>query len=115
MSSEKVRLALLFAGGPVLALATQSLTLAGVPWACVTGNRGVLHLLPGVFGAAAVGLTVLAYASWSRARQQGDGASSHDTAGARFLALGAVTLSAASVVLILAMWVPLFVFDPCVR
>jgi hypothetical protein len=119
MSSDgrlsKARLAFAFIAGPVFALAMQSLAYADVPWACTRGRSVLVHLIPAIFLALTLLAVVTAYAAWSRAGRHGRADADTVEDRTRFLGLGGLILSAASLVLILAMWIPLFVFDPCVR
>jgi hypothetical protein len=119
MSSDgrlaKARLAFAFIAGPLFALAMQSLAYAEVPWACARGRLGVLHLVPAIFVALTLVAVLIAYSAWSRAGRHGQADADTVDDRTRFLSLGGLTLSLASLVLIIAMWIPLFVFDPCVR
>jgi len=119
MSSERwtsrLALGLAFVAGPVLALIMQSLAYSEVPWACTTGKHVVMHVIPAVFVLIILVVIVASYSAWSRT-----GPDRHMDANTvrdrtRFLGLCGLTLSVASLALIVAMWVPLFVFDPCVR
>jgi len=119
MSSERwtsrLRLGIAFVAGPVLALLMQSLAYSEVPWACTTGKRAVMHVIPAVFVLLTLVAIVASYSAWSGTGHDGrmDAATVRERT--RFLGLCGLTLSLASLVLIVAMWVPLFVFDPCVR
>jgi hypothetical protein len=119
MSSDgrlaKARLAFAFIAGPVFALAMQSLAYAEVPWACTRGRPALVHLVPAIFVALTLLAVVTGYSAWSRADRHGQTDADTVEDRTRFLGLGGLMLSLASLVLILAMWIPLFVFDPCVR
>ena len=118
MSSDgfaKARLAFAFVAGPVFALLMQSLAYAEVPWACARGRIGVVHVIPILFVILTTLAAVSAYAEWSRAGRHGQADANSVADRTRFIALGGLLLSVASLVFIVAMWVPLFVFDPCVR
>lgn len=119
MSSDtklhKATLAFVFATGPLLALAMQSLLYADVPWACRGGSMIALHFIAGVFTALVAITVVAALRLW---KSTGRGVRSVENTvddRARFVALSGIALSLASLLLIVAMWVPVFVFDPCVR
>jgi hypothetical protein len=119
MSSDgggsKAGLAFAFIAGPVFVLAMQSLAYAQVPWACTRGRLGIVHLVPAIF----VVLTLLAIGSawtaWSRAGRHGQAEGDTVPDRTRFVALSGLLMSVASLVVIVAMWIPLFVFDPCAR
>lgn len=102
-------------GGPIAALANQQLTYVANMWACGQGHHGVMHVIPIVCLAAAVGVGILAYRDWGIAgRGVEDEAGTVDTR-SRFIALLGMGLSAFSSVVILAQWLAVFVFDPCMR
>jgi hypothetical protein len=119
MSSDgrlaKARLAFAFVAGPLFALAMQSLAYAEVPWACTRGRSALVHLVPAIFVALTLLAVLSAYSAWSRAGRHGQADADTVDDRTRFLGLGGLILSMASLVLIVAMWIPLFVFDPCVR
>lgn len=119
MSSDtklhKATLAFVFGTGPLLALAMQSLLYADVPWACRGGSMIALHVIAAVFTALVAITVVAALRLW---KSTGRGVRSVENTvddRARFVALSGIALSLASLLLIVAMWVPVFVFDPCVR
>ena len=119
MSSDtkvhKATLAFVFGTGPVLALAMQSLLYADVPWACRGGSLIGLHVIAAVFTALVAITVVAALRLWKSTGRGVRSAANTVNDRARFVALSGLALSLASLLLILAMWVPVFVFDPCVR
>ena len=119
MSSDgrvsKGLLAFAFVAGPVFALAMQALTYAEVPWACTRGRLGPVHIIPALFVVLTVLAAIAGYSAWSRAGRRGQADADTVDDRTRFLGLGGLILSLASLLFIVAMWVPLFVFDPCTR
>jgi hypothetical protein len=111
----KARLLTVFAAGPVCALTMQSLAYAEVPWACKTGRLALVHVIPAVFVVLTLIITAMAWSSWSRSGRHGqaDGGTAADRT--RFIALAGLLLSVGSLLVIVVMWIPLFVFDPCAR
>lgn len=100
---------------PVLALVMQSLAYADVPWACKGGSIAALHAVGAVFTILAMFAVADAYALW---KGSGRGVHTEDASAqdrSRFAALVGLCVSLPSVLLIVAMWVAVFVFDPCVR
>lgn len=101
-------------GGPLAVLASMQAKYLVVPWACGSGTgMAVLHLtaLAAVSLAAIAGL--LAMRSWRRA-----GAGWPDEEGGprgrgRFLGVQGMILSAVSVLVIAAQWLPDLIVDPC--
>jgi uncharacterized membrane protein YidH (DUF202 family) len=119
MSSDSVghrwRLSLALLAGPLLALVFQALAYADVPWACNGGSATALHVLAAIFVVVTIAVLVDAFAMW---RRSGRGAETDRATAAdrsRFLALTGMLVSGASLLLVIAMWVPVFVFDPCAR
>jgi hypothetical protein len=119
MSSDsrgsKARLAVAFIGGPTLALGMQALAYAEVPWACTTGRMAWVHLVPAIFVALTLVVVATAWTSWSRVGRHGEAEGDNIPDRTRFVALSALLLSLGSLLVILAMWIPLFLFDPCAR
>jgi hypothetical protein len=119
MSSDtprsKARLAFAFLAGPVLALGMQALAYAEVPWACTTGRIAWVHLVPAIFVILTLVVVGTAWTSWSRVGRHGRAAGDNVPDRTRFIALSGLLLSLGSLLIILAMWVPLFLFDPCAR
>jgi hypothetical protein len=104
-----------FICGPVAVLASMQLKYVFVPWACSHGTTALLQAITfgGVLVAAAS--LALAYREW---RLVGGGWPD-DEGGwrgrTRFLAMLALLLSGASMIVILAQWVPELLLSPCQR
>jgi len=102
-------------GGPLAALANQQLTYMANMWACGRGHHEALHVTPLVCLVIAVAVGMVAYRDWTFAgRGVEDEEASVDTR-SRFIALLGIGLSAISALVILAQWLAVFVFDPCMR
>jgi hypothetical protein len=102
-------------GAPTCALIMQAVAYNGVHWACGHNNIILVHLVPVVFVLFAVVGVWLAWRDWNLVGRlsRADGPTVADRT--RFIALSGLILSSFSVVLILAMWLPLVIFDPCQR
>jgi hypothetical protein len=104
-----------FVAGPLSALYAQLIAYAGVQWACGHRNPITPHIVPVVFLLLGLIAIWVSWRDWSSvgriARAEGETIGDRT----RFLALCGLILSTFSVVLILAMWVPMIVFNPCQR
>jgi hypothetical protein len=104
-----------FIGAPLSALYMQVVAYAGVQWACGHNDVVTIQLVPLIFLLLGVVAVWLSWRDWTAvgriARAEGETVSERT----RFLALSGLLLSAFSVVLILALWLPMIVFDPCQR
>jgi hypothetical protein len=101
--------------GPLAALYLQAVAYAGVQWACGHRNPITIHVIPVVFillGAVAVWLS---WRDWNAVGRitRAEGATVSDRT--RFVALSGLMLSGFSVALMLALWLPMIVFNPCQR
>lgn len=104
-----------FLAAPLSALWMEVTAYAGVQWACGHRDAITIHVVPVIFllvGVIAVGLS---WRDWSATGRltRAEGPTIIDRT--RFLALSGLILSAFSVVLIVAMWLPMIVFNPCQR
>ena len=102
-----------FAGGPAAVLVSMQAKYALVPWACSHGSTVLLHAIAfgGLALAGASALTAL------REWRSAGGAWPDDEGGARgrsrFMGMLALLLSGASLVVILAQWIPELLLSPC--
>ena len=104
-----------FVAPPLSALMMQVVAYAGVQWACGRNNVVTIQLIPVIFLLLAVVGVWLSWRDWSSVGRttRAEGATISERT--RFLALSGLILSVFSTVLILAMWLPMIVFDPCQR
>jgi hypothetical protein len=101
--------------GPVAALVNEALIYVANMWACGTGGQLVMHVVPLVCLAVAIGAGSLAWTDWGRVgRGVEDEAATVDSR-SRFLALCGMAVSAISALIILAQWLAIFVFGACMR
>ncbi len=104
-----------FAAGPAAVLVSMQAKYALVPWACAHGTTFVLHAIAAAGVAAATASILVAHHEWRR----GGGGWPDDEGGVRgrtrFLGMLALLLGAASLIVILAQWVPELVLSPCQR
>jgi hypothetical protein len=103
----------LFAGPAAWAMQLQ-VVYALVPWACKHHRTYLLHVMTATFLLVSVAGGLLAWREWRRvgggwpSGTEGD----PDTR-SRFMAVLGIFTSALFTLVILAQWVPAFVFDPC--
>jgi hypothetical protein len=99
---------------PLTALIMQTAAYNGVHWACGHDrNIGPVHILPAISVVLAIVAIWISWRDWTavgRITRAEGGTVSERT---RFLALSGLLLSAYGLLLILAMWAPLVIFDPC--
>jgi hypothetical protein len=104
-----------FVAAPLSALYAQAIAYAGVQWACGHRNPITPHVVPLVFTLLGAAATWVSWRDWTTVgritRAEGETVSDRT----RFLALSGLILSSFSVALILAMWLPMIVFNPCQR
>ena len=110
-----LRLALDVLGGPIIALVYQEAIYAGNMWACGHNAKPTLHV-----GAVlcVIGALIVIADSWMVWRTVGRGV--EDEQGAeetrtRFLALVGIMVGAISLAVIVAQWLAIFMFGPCMR
>jgi hypothetical protein len=102
-------------GGPIAALANQELTYSANMWACGQGHHGVLHAIPLICLVVALGVLALAYRDWGIAGRGVEDEAGNVATRSRFISLLGIGMSAFSAIVILAQWLAVFVFDPCMR
>jgi hypothetical protein len=101
--------------GPVVALINQEAIYGVNMWACGRNLRGPMHIVPALCLIVVLGAAYASHLNW---RMVGRGVEDerHDVATrTRFLALLGISVSLLSAILILAQWLAIFVFDPCMR
>jgi hypothetical protein len=102
-------------GAPLSALYMQLSAYAGVQWSCGHHNPITVHVIPVTFLLLAVIALWLSWRDWSAVGREIRAEGATITERTRFVALAGVILSAFSTVLILALWLPMIVFNPCQR
>lgn len=100
-------------GAPLSALLMQVSAYAGVQWACGHGTVAVVHIIPAIFIALAGAAAWISWRDWTTVGRIGRAENATITDRTRFVAVAGIVLSLYSIVIILAMWLPLVIFDPC--
>lgn len=101
--------------GPTVALINQGLIYSANMWACGHGAWGTLHVIPLLCVIVAIGAGLTARRDW---KAVGGGVHDEDATveqRTRFVALLGMALSAFSASVIIAQWVAIVVFEPCMR
>src|SRR3954471_7296870 len=104
-----------FVGAPLSALYMQVSAYAGVQWSCGHRNPITVHLVPVIFLLLAVIALWLSWRDWTAVGRLTRAEGATITERTRFVALSGVILSAFSIVLMLGLWLPMIVFNPCQR
>lgn len=101
--------------GPLAALANQQLIYVVNMWACGHRQRGVMHLVPILCLIVVVATAVAAHLNWRALGRGFEDELGAVEARSRFIALLGMAISVFSAIVILAQWLAIFVFDPCMR
>jgi hypothetical protein len=101
--------------GPLATLVQLQVNYALVLWACGAGREWALHLVSLLALLATVAGGLL---SWRNRRRAGGGWED-EGAGvvprSRFMAVVGVLISALTALVVIAQWIPVFVYGPCER
>ena len=101
--------------GPLAALANQELIYMVNMWACGHRERGVMHIVPILCLIVVAATAVAAHLNWRSLGRGFEDELGAIEARSRFIALLGMAISAISAIVILAQWLAIFVFDPCMR
>jgi hypothetical protein len=115
-SSSSGFLAALLVTGPMMALVNQAGIYALTVWACGHRSHGVIHVVPVIALVVTVMASVLSY----RALVGGDEAVASPVDGTarpspHLLAISATTIGVFSAAVIIAQWVAVGVYPPCMQ
>jgi hypothetical protein len=101
--------------GPIATLSNEELIYVTDAWACGTRMQGAMHVVPIVCLLVTIGAGALAWMDWVRLGRGLEESEATVDARSRFLALTGMAVSAISALIILAQWLAIFVFSPCMR
>jgi hypothetical protein len=101
--------------GPLATLTQLQVNYALVLWACGTGREWALHLaaLSALLVTVAAGL--LSWRNWRRAGAGWEDDGAGVVPRSRFMAAVGVLISALIALVVIAQWIPIFVYGPCER
>jgi hypothetical protein len=101
--------------GPLATLTQLQANYALVLWACGAGREWALHVVALLALLVTVAAGLLSWRNWRRA----GGGWEDDGAGivprSRFMAAVGILISALIVLVVVAQWIPIFVYGPCER
>jgi hypothetical protein len=108
-----VGLAYGFVGAPLSALYMQVIAYNGVQWACGHNDVITIQLVPVIFLLLGVIAAWISWRDWTSVGRvtRAEGATVSDRT--RFVALSGLILSSYAVVIMIALWLPMIIFDPC--
>jgi hypothetical protein len=101
--------------GPLAALANQQVIYIVNMWACGHRERVVMHVVPILFLVVVAATGVAAHRNWRALGRGFEDELGSIEARSRFIAWLGIAISAFSGIVILAQWLAIFVFDPCMR
>jgi hypothetical protein len=115
MDADAARLWLGVVVPPLVVLFSQGIAFSLVPWACATGHTTVLHLVPIGGLVVVVVLALIASAEVRPAAADTSGPVERAADRARFMAIMGFWLSLFSALVIVALWIPSFILNPCYK
>lgn len=99
----------------VVVLLSQSIAYMALPWACARQQRLPLHIVPIVALLAIGWCGVTALLDWRRAGGGSEEERATVLSRSRFLSLLGIWSALFAALIQIVMWIPIFVFDPCMR
>ena len=101
--------------GPLAALTQLQVNYALALWACGAGREWALHLVALLALAVTVGAGLLSWRNWRRAGAGWEDDGAGVVPRSRFMAAVGVLISAHAALVVVAQWIPIFVYGPCER
>jgi hypothetical protein len=101
--------------GPIAALSQLEANYALVLWACGAGHDWPLHVVSATAILVSLFAGVLAYRVWKQLGAKGDEDGSGPLPRARFMAAVGMLISLVMLLVIVAQWIPVFVYGSCQR
>ena len=101
--------------GPLALLTQLEVNYALVHWACAAGREWALHVVALLALVASVAGGMLSWRNWRLAGASWDDEGAGVIPRSRFMAVVGVMISALSVLVVVAQWIPIFVYGPCER
>ena len=102
-----------FLTGPVVFLTNMQLNFMLVPWVCGSGQLWTIHLAHFVSGLLIAASGWMSFRVWKRVGRGIPGEEGHGHDRDRFLCVMGMYLSAFSLLLLIAHWIPNFLLGPC--
>ena len=101
--------------GPLATLTQLQVNYALVLWACAAGREWALHLVALLALLVAVAAGLLSLRNWRRAGTGWDDEGAGVMPRSRFMAVVGVLISGLAALVVVAQWIPIFVYGPCER
>ena len=101
--------------GPLVALGHQQAVYAVNMWACGRNLHATMHIVPVLCLIVVFGAGFGAHRNWRAVGRGVEDEREGVAVRTRFLALLGMSISLFSAIVILAQWLAIFVFDPCMR
>ena len=101
--------------GPLATLTQLQVNYALVLWACGAGSEWALHLVALLALLVTVAAGLLSWRNWRRAGGSWEDEGAGIVPRSRFMAAVGVLISAFIVLVVVAQWIPIFVYGPCER
>ncbi|HEU4594259.1 MAG TPA: hypothetical protein VFS10_03740 [Pyrinomonadaceae bacterium] len=101
--------------GPLAALTQLQVNYALVLWACGAGREWALHLVALLALVVTVGAGLLSGRNWRRAGGSWEDEGAGIIPRSSFMAAVGVLISVLTALVVVAQWLPIFVYGPCER
>jgi hypothetical protein len=101
--------------GPLATLTQLQVNYALALWACGAGREWALHMVALLALAVTVGAGLLSWRNWRRAGGGWEDGGAGIVPRSRFMAAVGVLISAFIALVVVAQWIPIFVYGPCER
>jgi hypothetical protein len=101
--------------GPIVGLVNQVFIYASNMWACGRGAGASMHVIPAICLLITVVAGLMSYRDWKRAGGGVEDEASDVQTRTRFLSILGLSMSVFSSLVILAQWIAIGVFQPCMR
>jgi hypothetical protein len=100
---------------PIATLVQLQTNYALVLWACGAGREWALHLVALIALLISIAGGLLSWRNWRRAGAVWETEGAGVLPRSRFMALVGVLISALITLVVIAQWIPIFIYEPCQR
>jgi hypothetical protein len=101
--------------GPLAMLTQLEVNYALVLWACGAGREWALHVVALLALVVTVAAGLLSWRNWRLAGANWDDEGAGVIPRSRFMSVVGVLISALTALVVVAQWIPIFVYGPCER
>jgi hypothetical protein len=101
--------------GPLATLTQLQVNYALVLWACGAGRAWALHVVALLALLVTVAAGLLSLRNWRRAGSSWEDKGAGVVPRSRFMAAVGILISALSALVVIAQWIPIFIYGPCER